>query len=97
MTVSFHLHRPEYFFPGTGALHDVGEYAGRNYSVNVPLLEGVDDDQYMGLFKPIMRKVMDVFAPQAIVLQCGEGLGRIPFVAFVCKHLCCVAGTLLII
>lgn len=26
MTVSFHLHKPETFFPGTGALEDLGEH-----------------------------------------------------------------------
>ncbi len=26
MTVSFHLYRPQYFFPGTGAVEEVGEY-----------------------------------------------------------------------
>ena len=26
MCVSFHLHKPDTFFPGTGALEDVGEY-----------------------------------------------------------------------
>ncbi len=78
MTVSFHLHRMDgSFFPGSGALEDAGEYAGRNYAVNVPLLEGIDDDMYLGLFKPIMRKVIEMFAPEAIVLQCGEA-PRVP-------------------
>ena len=36
MTVSFHKFG-EYFFPGTGDLVDVGEKAGRYYSVNVPM------------------------------------------------------------
>ena len=26
MCVSFHLHKPDYFFPGTGGLDEVGEY-----------------------------------------------------------------------
>ena len=71
MTVSFHLHRPDYFFPGTGALTEIGEGPGRGYSVNVPLFEGCDDEQYLGLFKPIMAGVLESFRPGAIVLQCG--------------------------
>ena len=34
MTVSFHKHG-DYFFPGTGDLADIGERAGRYYSINV--------------------------------------------------------------
>ena len=34
MTVSFHKHG-DYFFPGTGDLTDIGERAGRYYSINV--------------------------------------------------------------
>lgn len=34
MTVSFHKHG-DYFFPGTGDLPDIGERAGRYYSINV--------------------------------------------------------------
>ncbi len=46
--------------------------AGKYYSINVPLNEGTTDDTFHSLFKPIMRKVMEVFQPQAIVMQCGE-------------------------
>ncbi|KAL6785681.1 HDA14 [Auxenochlorella protothecoides x Auxenochlorella symbiontica] len=70
MTVSFHLKR-EGFFPGTGALEDKGELLGRGYSLNVPLDEGIDDEQYLGLFRPTLDAVMRSFQPGAIVLQCG--------------------------
>lgn len=55
MTVSFHKYGD--FFPGTGALGDVGYQGGKNYSVNVPLQEGMDDDSYKYVFEPIMQKV----------------------------------------
>jgi histone deacetylase 1/2 len=55
MTVSFHKYGD--FFPGTGALGDVGHLGGRNYSVNVPLQEGMDDESYRFVFEPIMQKV----------------------------------------
>lgn len=70
MTVSFHRYAP-WFFPGTGALNDVGEMNGKYYSVNVPLGEGTSDDTFHALFKPIMRKVIEMFQPNAIVMQCG--------------------------
>ena len=55
MTVSFHKYGD--FFPGTGALDDVGHSTGKYYSVNVPLQEGMDDESYRYVYEPIMAKV----------------------------------------
>ena len=70
MTVSFHKHG-DGFFPGSGDIKDTGSKLGRNYAVNVPLKDGMDDAQYRRIFKPIIAKVMEHFQPGAIVLQCG--------------------------
>ena len=70
MTLS--LHKYGDFFPGTGALHDVGAKDGEGYSLNVPLNCGITDSQYFDdLFKPIFDKIMEVYQPGAIYLQCG--------------------------
>ena len=69
MTVSFHKFGD--YFPGTGDLRDLGYGKGKYYSVNVPLNDGIDDDSYQSLFKPIISKVMEVYQPGAVVLQCG--------------------------
>jgi len=69
MTCSFHKFGD--FFPGTGQLDDRGHGDGTNYSINVPLNEGMDDDSYRSVFRPIVGKIMQVFAPSAVVLQCG--------------------------
>ena len=75
MCASFHRYG-DAFFPGTGAASDVGERRGRGYSVNIPLREGVDDATFHAAFKPVMARVLDVFRPGAIVLQCGaDSLG----------------------
>ena len=58
------------FFPGTGALGDVGTGDGSLYAVNVPLQEGMDDESYKFVFEPIMQKVMETFQPGAVVV-CG--------------------------
>mmetsp|Transcript_33202 Transcript_33202/g.63734 ORF Transcript_33202/g.63734 Transcript_33202/m.63734 type:complete len:430 (+) Transcript_33202:466-1755(+) len=70
MTVSFHKYG-DFFFPGTGDLKQVGQGRGKYYSVNVPLKDGLDDTSFQRMFKPIMTKVMEVYQPGAIVLQCG--------------------------
>ena len=71
MTVSFHQFGNN-FFPGSGDLKDVGERRGKFYSLNVPLQQGTTDATFHSLFKPIVSKVVEIFNPSAIVLQCGE-------------------------
>ncbi|CAL8099905.1 unnamed protein product [Orchesella dallaii] len=70
MTVSFHKYG-NYFFPGTGDMYEIGAESGRYYSLNVPLKEGIDDQNYVQVFKPVIQSVMDFYRPSAIVLQCG--------------------------
>ena len=69
MTVSFHKFGD--FFPGTGHIKDVGVASGKYYALNVPLNDGLNDDNFRSLFRPIMQKVMEVYQPDAVVLQCG--------------------------
>lgn len=38
----------------------------------MPLDDGIDDDSYESLFKPIMTRVMEQYQPSCIVLQSGE-------------------------
>lgn len=75
MTVSFHRYG-EGFFPGTGHMLQLGVNAGKFFSLNVPLKEGMDDESYEDLFKPIMDAVRQRYRPEAVVLQCGaDSLG----------------------
>ncbi|CAF3330863.1 unnamed protein product [Rotaria socialis] len=69
MTVSFHKFGE--YFPGTGDLRDIGAGRGKYYAVNFPLRDGIDDDTYETIFKPVMTKVIETYQPNAIVLQCG--------------------------
>merc|ERR1712176_1755684 len=69
MTVSFHKYGE--YFPGTGDLRDIGAGRGKYYSLNFPLRDGIDDASYEGIFVPVMSRVMELYQPSAIVLQCG--------------------------
>ncbi|XP_008792802.2 histone deacetylase 6-like isoform X2 [Phoenix dactylifera] len=69
MTVSFHKYGD--FFPGTGHIKDIGFGQGKYYALNIPLNDGMDDDSFRGLFRPIIQRVMQVYQPDAVVLQCG--------------------------
>ena len=38
-----------------GDMYEVGAECGRYYSVNVPLKEGIDDQSYLQVFKPVIQ------------------------------------------
>ncbi|KAK3065795.1 hypothetical protein LTS18_002384 [Coniosporium uncinatum] len=73
--------RFEEFFPGTGGAQETGPpdtytNPGAHYSLNVPLKDGIDDEQYTSLFRNITGACIQDFDPSAIVLQCGaDSLG----------------------
>ena len=68
LTLSIHRHDPG-FFPGTGTAGDVGFGRGRNFAVNVPLKEGVDDVMFQQIFDRIVCRAVDKFRPEVIVVQ----------------------------
>ncbi|CAJ0917642.1 unnamed protein product [Ranitomeya imitator] len=50
---------------------DIGAGKGKYYAVNFPMRDGIDDESYGQIFKPIISKVMEMYQPSAVVLQCG--------------------------
>ncbi|GAA5883397.1 hypothetical protein JCM3774_004146, partial [Rhodotorula dairenensis] len=75
LTVSFHKYSPD-FFPGTGHIDELGHALGKNFSLNVPLQDGIDNESYVALFKSIIEPTVATFRPSAVVLQCGaDSLG----------------------
>lgn len=75
LTLSIHKFDGWNFFPGTGDLDRTGPddeaNPGAHHAINVPLQDGIDDDQYVYLFKTITGMCVEKFRPTAIVLQCG--------------------------
>lgn len=69
MTCSFHKFGD--YFPGTGAKEDIGYGSGKNTSINFPLDDGMNDEAYESVFRPIITKVFEHFRPSAVVMQCG--------------------------
>mmetsp|Transcript_23434 Transcript_23434/g.47646 ORF Transcript_23434/g.47646 Transcript_23434/m.47646 type:complete len:454 (+) Transcript_23434:109-1470(+) len=70
MTLSFHQSGGN-FFPGTGHTDDMGAKRGKSYSLNFPLRAGMDDASYGSIFRPVVAKVMQHFAPNVVVVCCG--------------------------
>ncbi|KAG6828313.1 hypothetical protein H0H92_008428 [Tricholoma furcatifolium] len=69
MTCSFHKFGE--YFPGTGTQDDRGRGKGKGYAINVPLKDGITDQSYRSVFEPVISKILEVFQPSAVVLQCG--------------------------
>ncbi|KAJ8517772.1 hypothetical protein ONZ45_g5102 [Pleurotus djamor] len=69
MTCSFHKFGE--YFPGTGTQDDRGRGKGKGYAMNVPLKDGITDESFKSVFEPVIAKILEVFRPSAVILQCG--------------------------
>eukprot|EP01105_Mastigella_eilhardi_P003649 TRINITY_DN1479_c0_g1_i3.p1 TRINITY_DN1479_c0_g1~~TRINITY_DN1479_c0_g1_i3.p1 ORF type:complete len:460 (-),score=110.94 TRINITY_DN1479_c0_g1_i3:1109-2398(-) len=69
MTLSFHKFGD--YFPGTGDITDIGAGEGKYFAVNVPLRDGMNDESYESVFRPVVQTIMDTYRPGAVVMQCG--------------------------
>jgi acetoin utilization protein AcuC len=70
LTISLHQ-SPLTLFPGTGYPDEVGEGAGRGYSLNVPLAPCTTDEAYLWAFRQVVPPAVTRFAPDVLVTQLG--------------------------
>jgi acetoin utilization deacetylase AcuC-like enzyme len=59
------------FYPGSGALNEVGAGAGEGYTVNVPLPAGCADAEYQQVFQDIVVPAAEKFRPEWILVSAG--------------------------
>jgi acetoin utilization deacetylase AcuC-like enzyme len=59
------------FYPGTGALDEVGGGEGRGYTVNVPLPPGCGDAEYAAAFERVLLPIARQFAPDLVLVSAG--------------------------
>ncbi len=59
------------FYPGTGAVKDVGVNAGAGYTINIPLPEGCADAEYLRVFRDIIIPAASRFAPEWVLVSAG--------------------------
>ncbi len=59
------------FYPGTGALDEVGEGTGKGFTLNFPLPAGMGDKEYLALFQEIILPVTLDYKPQFILVSAG--------------------------
>ena len=59
------------FYPGTGAAEEIGEGAGRGFTVNVPMEAGSTDADYALVHREIVEPVLDEFRPELVLVSAG--------------------------
>jgi acetoin utilization protein AcuC len=67
------LHQdPRTLYPGTGFADDIGEAAGKGYTVNIPMPVYAGYDSYRLVFEEIIQPVCKEFKPQIIIRNGGS-------------------------
>jgi len=59
------------FYPGTGALDEVGDADGAGYTVNIPFPGGVGDAEYLEAFHTVIEPIALQYAPQLVLISAG--------------------------
>ncbi|MDQ2069742.1 histone deacetylase family protein [Natronospira bacteriovora] len=67
----FDTHRSSPFYPGSGAMEEVGEGIGEGTTINVPLPEGSGDAALIKAFEEILTPAAEWFQPDLILVSAG--------------------------
>ena len=59
------------FYPGSGAVNEVGVNAGEGYTINIPLPAGCADAEYLQVFEEIVGPAVEKFQPEWILVSAG--------------------------
>lgn len=59
------------YYPGTGAVNDVGVNAGEGYTINIPLPAGCGDAEYFRVFQDVVVPAAEKFEPDWILVSAG--------------------------
>jgi acetoin utilization deacetylase AcuC-like enzyme len=59
------------FYPGTGALEEVGRGAGAGFTVNVPMPWGLGDREYGAVFEEVLLPLADAYRPELVLVSAG--------------------------
>jgi acetoin utilization deacetylase AcuC-like enzyme len=59
------------FYPGTGALSEMGQGNGNGYTINIPLEAGGTDGVYRSAFERVILPVLEQYAPELVLVSAG--------------------------
>jgi acetoin utilization deacetylase AcuC-like enzyme len=58
-------------YPGTGHWSEVGAGRGEGFTVNVPLAGGKADDDFLAIYRELLRPIAESFKPEFILVSAG--------------------------
>jgi len=59
------------FYPGTGAVDEIGEGAGRGATINLPMPAGAGDAEYEHVFARAIGPALRAYAPDLLLISAG--------------------------
>ncbi len=59
------------YYPGTGALQDIGGKGAEGYTISIPLDTGMGDKEYASIFSSILLPVASAFEPELLLVSAG--------------------------
>jgi acetoin utilization deacetylase AcuC-like enzyme len=65
------LHQGGGFYPGTGALEDVGSGPGEGYTINLPVPAGCESEPWLSLLEHVVLPAASAFAPDLVLVSAG--------------------------
>jgi acetoin utilization deacetylase AcuC-like enzyme len=64
------------YYPGTGWYDEIGQGEGKGYTVNLPLSYGMNDADYVHLFREVIVPVSRLFKPEIVLVSAGFDIHR---------------------
>jgi acetoin utilization deacetylase AcuC-like enzyme len=59
------------YYPGTGAIPEIGRGPGAGFTVNIPLEAGATDADYDVVFSEVVSPVLEAFQPELLLVSAG--------------------------
>ena len=70
-SVLFFSTHQAFTYPHSGSLREIGKGRGKGYTVNIPLLPGFGDGDYLVLFERLLKPIALEFEPDLILVSAG--------------------------
>ena len=65
------------YYPGSGAINEIGAGAGEGFTINIPLPAGCADAEYLEVFQEVVVPAAERFAPDWILVSATIRTGAI--------------------
>ena len=70
-SVLFFSTHQAFTYPHSGSLREIGKGKGKGYTVNVPLLPGFGDGDYLMIFERLLKPIALAFRPDLVLVSAG--------------------------